>query len=175
MGRTRNNSLEPTRRPHSLAPSVEGWSRCAEDKLMCSEQARCTTQQRTMSEHSAAQRPAAQTGLHLGDFAASCCSVVLSGRCSYGGLRELRSTLATALPPLFFSHRPRRRPTRPAQTATHPIRHPQSPQPPALFPCVALYYSVIRLSSPICSSFCPSRTRTTHQAALSLPPCLINR
>ena len=133
MGRTRNNLLEPTRRPHSLrhrwrgGPAVPRTSLCAASRRVAQH-----SKQRTTSSASTAQHPAAQIGRHLGDFAASCC-FVLSGRCSYGGLRELRSTLATSLRPLFSSlfglDAALPGPPRPPS--------PNPPQPPALFPCVA--------------------------------------
>jgi hypothetical protein len=91
------------------------------------------SKQRTTSSASTAQLPVAQTGRHLGDFAASCC-LVLSGRCSYSGLRELRSTLPRYVHSSLLSSAS----TPPYQA--RPDRHPPNPpipQPPALFPCVA--------------------------------------
>jgi hypothetical protein len=83
-GRTRNNLPEPTRRPHSLrhrwrgGPAVPRTSLCAASRRVAQH-----SKQRTTSSASTTQLPAAQIGLHLGDFAASCC-LVLSGRCSSG-------------------------------------------------------------------------------------------
>jgi hypothetical protein len=183
MGRTRNNLLEPTRRPHSLrhrwrgGPAVPRTSLCAASRRVAQLHSKQrTTSSASTAQRSAAQHPAAQTGLHLGDFAASCC-LVLSGRCSYGGLRELRSTLAPSLPRYVHSSLLSSASTPPYQA--RPDRHPPIPQSPSLPPYfLALHNCIIPLfacAPPICSSFCPSRTRTTHQAALSLPPCLINR
>jgi hypothetical protein len=165
----------------SLAPSVEGWSRCAEGQAYCAASGRVAQHSEQTNHHEQRKHSAARSSTDrpttwgtLLQVAAQCS--VLSGRRSllYGALRELSSTLATSLPPLFLSPL-----VGPDAALPGPDRtHPPSPLPPAhpaaLFPCVARY-SVIRLCSPICSSFCHSRTRTRPPAALSLPPCLINR
>jgi hypothetical protein len=120
----------------------------------------------------AAQR-AARSSTDRRALGGLCCKLLqVAAQCSnarwlplYGALRELRSTLATLFPhtPLFSpligldAALPRPSPTPHPITQSPPIPTPPKHQPPALFPC-PLRYSVIRLSSPIYSSFCPSRS-----------------
>jgi hypothetical protein len=94
-------------------------------------QTRCTTQQ---ERQLSAQRAAAQTGVHFGDFAASCCSVlkcsVVAARWRASRAKTYPRYLVPSYSTLLSSHRPRRRPTQaePHTTPNHPI--PSHPYPP---------------------------------------------